>query len=202
MSNWFWMEPSRQFGVDSRAGFRLREIGTMFGWSRVLGAAIVAIVLGLSAPTAKADSFQQRWLFFPPAHADPAPRDTIGQEPQTPASNPEQGDAGEQATPARSHETERAVPKKVIVGRASYYAYRGRKTASGRPFNANALTAAHRTLPFGTRVLVTNLKTHKSVAVLITDRGPATKSRILDLSLAAARALGISGVAMVRAEVI
>jgi peptidoglycan lytic transglycosylase len=174
----------------------------MFGWSRVLDAAIVAIALSVSSAAAKADSFEQRWLFFPPPHAEPIPRDTIGQKSQAPAPGPEQDDAGMQAGPARSHGAKRAVPKTVIVGRASYYAYRGGRTASGRPFDAHALTAAHRTLPFGTRILVTNLKTHKSVAVLITDRGPASKSRILDLSLAAARALGITGVAMVRAEVI
>jgi rare lipoprotein A len=91
-----------------------------------------------------------------------------------------------------------------MVGRASYYAYPGGKTASGRPFNPRSYTAAHRTLPFGTRVRVTNVKTSRSVEVVITDRGPASRSRLLDLSLGAAKAIGIDrdGVAKVRAEVI
>jgi peptidoglycan lytic transglycosylase len=92
----------------------------------------------------------------------------------------------------------------VFTGRASYYAYHGGKTASGQPFSPDALTAAHRTLPFGTRVRVTNIKTKKSVVVVITDRGPFSRKRVLDLSLGAARALDIGnrGVIPVRAEII
>ena len=92
----------------------------------------------------------------------------------------------------------------MFTGRASYYAYHGGKTASGQPFNPYALTAAHRTLPFGTRVRVTDIKTHKSVVVVITDRGPSARNRVLDLSAAAARALDIGsrGIIQVRAEVI
>ena len=76
-------------------------------------------------------------------------------------------------------------------GKAVYYssAYHGRKTASGEIYDENALTAAHRTLEFGTLVRVTNLKNDKSVVVRINDRGPFGKKeeRIIDLSLAAAR---------------
>jgi rare lipoprotein A len=176
----------------------------MFGSPQVAGMAIFVVVLGLSASAARADSFDARWL-APSAQPDLAPRETTGQQPgQAADPKPEQPQhgAGEQGKAARLPDAGPPVPKKTIVGRASYYAYRGGKTASGRPFDANALTAAHRTLPFGTRLRVTNLKTHKSVEVLITDRGPASKSRVLDLSAAAARALGMSGVATVRAEVI
>jgi rare lipoprotein A len=92
----------------------------------------------------------------------------------------------------------------VFVGKASYYAYHGGKTASGAPFRPNAFTAAHRNLPFGTRIRVTDVATGKSVEVVITDRGPGSRNRVLDLSLGAAQALGIGsrGVIQVRAEVI
>src|SRR6266508_6302650 len=73
-------------------------------------------------------------------------------------------------------------PATAQVGVASYYQY-GRKTASGERFNPKGLTAAHRTLRFGTRVKVTHLKTGKSVIVRINDRGPFSGGRIIDLSL-------------------
>jgi len=80
----------------------------------------------------------------------------------------------------------------------------GRKTASGERYDRNALTAAHKTLPFGTRVKVTNSKNQKTVTVRINDRGPTQAGRILDISPRAAKALGISpmGMAEVSAEVI
>jgi rare lipoprotein A len=72
----------------------------------------------------------------------------------------------------------------------------GRKTASGERYDRNALTAAHKTLPFGTRVKVTNTKNKKTVTVRINDRGPVQAGRILDLSPAAAKALGIGAKGM------
>jgi len=97
-----------------------------------------------------------------------------------------------------------AHPRGVIVGKASFYAYAGGKTASGKLFHRAELTAASRSLPFGTRLRVTDLKTKKSVDVTVTDRGPASKHLILDLSLGAAERLGIAsrGIIEVRAEVI
>lgn len=90
-----------------------------------------------------------------------------------------------------------------FAGVASYYGNEsGSQTASGQRFNENALTAAHRSLPFGTKLRVT----HKgqSVVVTVNDRGPFIKGRVLDLSTAAARAIGLtaSGVGHVIAEVI
>jgi rare lipoprotein A len=78
-------------------------------------------------------------------------------------------------------------------GDASYYAdsLHGNLTASGEPYDKNALTAAHRTLPFGTKVKVTYLKTGKSVKVVINDRGPHVKSRVIDVSGAAAKEVGL-----------
>ncbi|MBB4863500.1 rare lipoprotein A [Pseudomonas nitritireducens] len=89
-------------------------------------------------------------------------------------------------------------------GTASYYgkAHHGKRTASGERFNQNALTAAHRTLAFGTRVKVTNLDNGRSVVVRINDRGPFGRGRIIDVSKAAAEQLNMlrSGTAPVRLE--
>jgi rare lipoprotein A len=89
-------------------------------------------------------------------------------------------------------------------GMISYYAdkFHGRKTASGQRFDKNAFTAAHRSLPFGTKVEVTNLSNGKSVVVEINDRGPYAEGRILDLSPAAARKLGMLGKGTVRARIV
>ncbi|MEQ6917242.1 septal ring lytic transglycosylase RlpA family protein [Halomonas sp. SSM6] len=78
-------------------------------------------------------------------------------------------------------------------GVASYYSdrFQGRTTASGEPFNQQALTAAHPTLPFGTRVLVSREDNGREVEVLINDRGPYVKGRIIDLSKRAAKELGM-----------
>lgn len=90
------------------------------------------------------------------------------------------------------------------VGIASWYgaAHHGRRTASGEIFDMNAMTAAHRTYPFGTRVRVTDLATGRTVVVRINDRGPFVRGRIIDLSRAAAARLGIvqAGTARVRVE--
>lgn len=88
---------------------------------------------------------------------------------------------------------------------ASHYGvgdgYGGRRTASGERMNPQAMTAAHRRLPFGTHVRVTNLRNGKTVAVRVTDRGPWIKGRCIDLSYGAARAVGISGIGRVSIEV-
>jgi rare lipoprotein A len=92
---------------------------------------------------------------------------------------------------------------RTFSGIASFYGNEsGRKTASGQRFNENALTAAHRTLPFGTRLRVTH--GGRSVVVTINDRGPFIRGRVLDLSTAAAREVGLTsaGVGRVTAEVL
>ncbi|QXI42721.1 septal ring lytic transglycosylase RlpA family protein [Pseudomonas wayambapalatensis] len=90
------------------------------------------------------------------------------------------------------------------TGTASYYGSRhhGKRTASGEAFNQHGLTAAHRTLPFGSQVLVTNLSNQRSVVVRINDRGPHTRGRLIDLSRAAAEKIGMlrSGTARVRVQ--
>ncbi len=96
-----------------------------------------------------------------------------------------------------------AEPHVVQTGTASWYgqAHHGKKTASGEVFDMNALTAAHRTLPLGTRVLVTNLGNGRAVEVRINDRGPSVAERIIDVSYAAARALGAAGDGVFRVRI-
>jgi len=86
----------------------------------------------------------------------------------------------------------KAPPDTVQTGEASWYGERhhGRRTASGEVYDMHRLTAAHRALPLGTHVLVTNLRNGRSVEVRVNDRGPTVAGRIIDLSYAAARALG------------
>jgi rare lipoprotein A len=88
-----------------------------------------------------------------------------------------------------------------MAGLASTYGS-GQKTASGERFNPGALTAASKTLPFGTRVRVTNARNGRSVVVRINDRGPFVAGRIIDLSTAAARAIGMDGLAQVTLEIV
>jgi rare lipoprotein A len=80
--------------------------------------------------------------------------------------------------------------------------YSGERTANGEYAHAHALTAAHRTLPFGTKVKVTNIGNGQSVIVRINDRGPYIKGRIIDLTPAGARAIGFSGLARVQVAVV
>src|SRR4051794_5294659 len=100
---------------------------------------------------------------------------------------------------SKAHQVQRGIAS-VYSGRLE-----GRKTASGERFDDDALTAAHRTLPIGSRVRVTNARSHRSVTVRINDRGPAPRNRLIDLSPAAARAIGLrdrKGVAPVRVDVL
>ncbi len=92
------------------------------------------------------------------------------------------------------------------IGRASWYGkyFQGRETASGETYNMYGLTCAHRSLPLGTILRVTNLRNHKSVVVRVNDRGPYPENRVVDLSYAAASFLGFSerGLAPVRLDVL
>ena len=90
---------------------------------------------------------------------------------------------------------------------ASVYAtkgdgYAGRRTANGERAQSGALTAAHKSLPFGTMVRVTNTRNNKSVVVRINDRGPFVRGRVIDLTPAGARAIGMSGLAPVSLSVV
>jgi peptidoglycan lytic transglycosylase len=100
----------------------------------------------------------------------------------------------------------RKIPSRTIEGIASWYGkdFHGKKTASGERYNMYDLTAAHRSLPFGTKIRVTNLANNRKVIVTINDRGPFVKNRILDLSYGAARKLRFvkKGITRVKIEIL
>jgi rare lipoprotein A len=112
----------------------------------------------------------------------------------------------ETEAPEQPKQPKQEPEAQIFVGLASYYGVEmtNQVTASGERFDPNGLTAAHRTLPFGTKVMVTNLENNRSVIVTITDRGPERKDRLIDLSFAAARELDMLtvGVVKVRVEVV
>jgi rare lipoprotein A len=107
---------------------------------------------------------------------------------------------------ARKNTTQPSSSKHALRGEASWYGpgFHGKKTASGEIYDQTKFTAAHKTLPLGSRARVTNVKNGNSVEVEINDRGPFVGGRILDLSRAAAKALGFveSGIAPVRVELL
>ena len=161
-----------------------------------MAVAIVSAWMGVHVNPAAAQSFEDRFSIIPKAHAEPSP------EPGRPSEPAPQTQSPLAAEPTRGSENRSF--KRSFSGKASFYSYRNGKTASGSLFDRNLPTAAHRSLPFGTRVRVIDLANNKSVIITITDRGPKTPGRVLDLSLNAARTLGITdrGVVQVRAEVV
>ena len=104
----------------------------------------------------------------------------------------------------RAHAAIPAPVGSIEEGLASWYGppYHGRQAADGEIYDMEKMTAAHRTLPFGTRVAVVNNHTGRSVVVRINDRGPFVGGRVIDLSPAAARAIGVSGLAPVSLRVV
>ena len=111
--------------------------------------------------------------------------------------------AAQPATPAAPAPAPAAPAAGTEQGKLAWYGskFAGRKTASGQPYDPNALTMAHRTLPFGTRVKVTNLANKRSVELIVNDRGPTQADRIGDVSLAAAKRLGMVRAGVIDAEV-
>jgi rare lipoprotein A len=169
--------------------------------SRMIAIATIPAWMAIYANPAVAQSFEDRWSIIPRAHAEPAPEGLDQTKKDEPQAQPPIGQE-----PTRNWEVRSGARSfnRVFSGEASFYSYAKGKTASGSPFNRDLLTAAHRSLPFGTRVRVTDLTSSKSVVVRITDRGPRVRGRVLDLSLGAARSLGITdrGVVRVHAEVL
>ena len=104
---------------------------------------------------------------------------------------------------ALSSDNWKEKPKQKQQGLSSWYGkqFHGRKTASGEPFDMHAMTAAHRTLPLQSWVRVTNIANGKTVILRINDRGPRLRSRIIDISYGAAKALGFSRKGLARVEV-
>jgi rare lipoprotein A len=129
----------------------------------------------------------------------------------SPSSQPASGKAGPSAGEQPQNRDALSIPADakpifVATGLASWYGapYHNRRGSNGEVYDMNAMTAAHRTLPLGSIVRVTNIKTGHSAIVRITDRGPFVEGRILDLSLAAAKNVDVwqPGIALVRAEVL
>lgn len=127
----------------------------------------------------------------------------IGSLPGCAGSRQVAGSGGPKLSPAASAKAARHGAR---FGLASYYgrSFQGRVTASGEKYDAKKLTAAHRSLPFGTRVRVTNLANGRDVVVRVNDRGPNRMERIIDLSLHAAEKLklGRPGITRVRIEIL
>jgi rare lipoprotein A len=178
-------------------------------WSRLTAVWILLLGNWVATNVALAQTFEERWSPIPKAHAEPnpAPPQASPQRDSDAVSKPQVNQTRRPELPraaAKPSAIGRPASRRVFTGRASYYSYHGGRTASGRPFNPNLLTAAHRSLPFGTHVRVTDIKTKRSVVVVITDRGPASRKRVLDLSLGAAKVLDIGsrGIIQVRAEII
>lgn len=163
-------------------------------------AAVTALALGASGCHKKT---KQAYRPPPPPaiYSASSPSSTHGK----PSSRPESsGTATQLPSPPPAPPDVRGKPVLVETGLASWYGppYAGRKGADGKVYDQNAMTAAHLTLPLGSMVRVTNLSTNQSAMVKITDRGPFVHGRILDLSLAAAKQIGLyrMGVAKVRVE--
>ncbi len=153
---------------------------------RFLAASSTAIILALT-PLAQAQTAA-------PAAAPAAPATVATPAPAAPAS----------AAPAAAKAS--ATSGDVSEGKVAHYGrkFNGRKTASGERFNAGAMTMAHKTLPFGTLVKVTNLANKRSVVVRVNDRGPSTPDRVGDLSTAAGQKIRMvrSGVVDAKLEVV
>ena len=116
-------------------------------------------------------------------------------------------DSKQERAPGQIQDTVKPVKtKKFQVGKASWYGriFQSKQTASGEPYDMYQFTAAHRTLPLGSWIKVTNLKNDRSVVVRVNDRGPVRRSRIIDLSYSAAKMLGMGhdGVDPVRLDVL
>ena len=167
----------------------------MFRMTLLLVAASLLILCGCGHHQTEASLPEQQ--IAPPVaeEAEPAPPGRVAHTP-----TPTGGASAEDRKYIRTHK-----PILTEEGMASWYTapYKGRKAANGEVFNDHALTAAHRTLPMGSLVVVTNLKTGQSADLRITDRGPFVAGRIIDLSIASAKATGVyvAGTARVRVDV-
>ncbi|MCS3495487.1 rare lipoprotein A (peptidoglycan hydrolase) [Bradyrhizobium japonicum] len=171
---------------------------------KMIAIATIPAWMAIYSTPAVGQNFDDRWSIIPRAHAEPATEGSDQakkDETQTQPSTTQQTQTQTSEEPSKDRSGARS-PNRVFSGTASYYSYAKGKTASGSSFDRNRLTAAHRRLPFGTKLRVTHGS--RSVIVIVNDRGPFVRGRVLDLSLAAARSLGITdrGVAQVHAEVL
>jgi rare lipoprotein A len=183
-----------QQNLTSHLTFKTKQFLPFFQPSRaavVLTVVALAVVIPVSAVVVRAAEFSRRSIPATPTHGPDVAALSVATAPAGPAL------AQVVHKPSRIH---------MMAGNASWYGavLQGHRTASGAIFDENQLTAAHRTLPFGTMVRVTDLRTRRNVVVKITDRGVLNSDRAIDLSRAAAEQLGMvrDGVHPVRLQVI
>jgi rare lipoprotein A len=148
---------------------------------------------------------------LPPQQLPPVAAPSTSQQPPAPSSNPPGAKIPLTPLPPGGVSQEDlefvATHRPILseIGYATWYTapYKGRKSANGEVFDDNALTAAHRTLPMGSLIVVTNVKTGQSSAMRISDRGPFVGDRMIDLTIASAKAVGVyqAGLAQVRLDV-
>jgi rare lipoprotein A len=177
--------------------------------SRHLPACILAVILAALGLSGCGGKKQAKVVTPPPPPmAEPAAT-TVPNPPTSPT--PDSSSHGTARQQEKAVEAATAIPDgtkplSVETGKASWYGapYHNRRSSNGEIYDMNSLTAAHRTLPLGSTVRVTNLQTGHSTVVRITDRGPFIEGRIVDLSLAAAKQADVwqAGVAQVRLEVL
>ena len=170
---------------------------------------VVCVVLCSSLWLAACGRHQQTRVKTPPPPATAKSAPKAPAEPSAqPAPSPTAPETEKESkeAPEQIPVPENARPVYVETGKASWYGapYHNRRASNGEIYNMHAMTAAHRTLPLGSIVRVTNIKTGHAAIVRITDRGPFIKGRMLDLSLAAAKAVDVwfAGVAVVKMEVL
>jgi len=172
-------------------------------WRRVMSAALAAtILLGASGCRHKENQVRVAPPQALPPEAERAPAARSGPAPATIPITPlpPGGISDDDLAFVGTHR-----PILSEVGYATWYTapYKGRRAANGQVFDGDAMTAAHRTLPMGSLVVVTNMKTGESSAMRISDRGPFVEDRMLDLTIASAKAVGVyrAGMALVRMDV-
>jgi len=183
-------------GFPTRMGHgNLRMIRHGARLAFVLAASTILILSGCG--------HQQSIASLPAPQAAPPPTQGSASAPSAriaPTPAPPGGVSAEDRQYVKTHK-----PIQTEEGLATWYTapYKGRKAANGQVFNDHALTAAHRTLPMGSLIVVTNLKTGQSAAMRITDRGPFVEGRVIDLTIASAKATGVyvAGTARVRVDV-
>lgn len=162
-------------------------------------------VAGVSFGAVETQAAQKSWQCMGPAFVcgNAATKSNLGADVPKQVSKKAYGKKYSAKKPAKTSYQKVAHSRGAMTGKASYY-WQPQRVASGGWFNPNAMTAAHKTLPFGTKVRVTNHHNGRSVVVKINDRGPYVKGRIIDLSKAAAHSIGMqnAGVVSVSLEVL
>ncbi len=169
--------------VAANSGLAIEPIDpAALAWSRAFR--------GPSLLDERVGSFDERFRDAIGAFDTAPTEEAVGNEPENTARRPSMA-------PRNKATGQSAIERRLFVSSGIASVYSGQRTASGEMMRADTMTAAHRTLPFGTQVTVVNRNNGRSAVVRINDRGPFVRGRVIDLSPAAARALGVTGLASV-----